>query len=159
MRRVLSLMSAAVLVLLGSAAQTHAQTYTFSGTLHGGNEIPGVVTGAAGTVTATLDVGAQTLTYRVEVYNLPSGATAAHFHVGAPGVSGPTVINFTVVTNISNDFAITGTATPSNLTARQPQGINSWEDFVQALLLGNIYVNVHSAVNPGGEIRAQLVKQ
>jgi hypothetical protein len=69
------------------------------------------------------------------------------------------VINFTVVTNISNDFAITGTATPSNLTARQPQGINSWEDFVQALLLGNIYVNVHSAVNPGGEIRAQLVKQ
>lgn len=159
MRCVLSLTGAAVLGLVVSAVPAEAQTYTFSGTLHGGNEIPGVVTGAVGTVTATLDVAAQTLTYRVDVYNLPSGATAGHFHVGAPGVSGPTVINFTVVPNISNDFAITGTARPSDLTPRQPQGINSWEDFVQALLLGNIYANVHSAANPGGEIRAQLVRQ
>ena len=41
---------------------------------------------------------------------------------------------------------------------RAPQGINSCEDFEQALLLGNTYVNVHSTANPGGEIRGQLVR-
>jgi hypothetical protein len=30
---------------------------------------------------------------------------------------------------------------------------------VQAILGGNSYCNVHSAVNPGGEIRGQLVLQ
>jgi hypothetical protein len=34
------------------------------------------------------------------------------------------------------------------------------DDFIQALLLGNVYMNVHSTNNPGGEIRgAVLVKQ
>ena len=87
----------------------------------------------------------------------PSGATVAHFHASGPGVAGPTVVNFTFPVNISNDFAITGTATAADLTPRQAQGINSWEDFIQALTLGQIYVNVHSQVNPGGEIRGQVV--
>ena len=42
---------------------------------------------------------------------------------------------------------------------RAPQGINSCEDFEQALLLNNTYVNVHSTANPGGEIRGQLIRQ
>ena len=89
---------------------------------------------------------------------MPVGTTAGHFHVGAAGVAGPTVINFTVSTGISNDFAITGTATSADLTLRAAQGIGSWEDFQQALLLGNMYINVHSTNNPGGEIRGQLVR-
>ena len=97
------------------------------------------------------------MTYRIDVYNMPVGTTASHFHVGAPGVDGPVVVNFTVPAGISNDFAISGTASAADLTARAAQGINSWEDFVQALLLGNIYMNVHSTANPGGEIRGQVV--
>jgi len=69
------------------------------------------------------------------------------------------VINLTVPAGgISNDYALTGTATTTDLVARAAQGINSWEDFVQALLLGNTYVNVHSTANPGGEIRGQLTR-
>ena len=37
------------------------------------------------------------------------------------------------------------------------QGIRSADDMFQAILGGNSYVNVHSAVNGGGEIRGQLV--
>ena len=62
------------------------------------------------------------------------------------------------VSGISNDFAITGTASATDLTVRAPQGINSWEDFIQSLLLGNVYMNVHSTANTGGEIRGQVIR-
>lgn len=157
MRRVLSLIFAGVFVL-AAAAQAQAQTYTFTAKLSGGNETPAlVITGAGGTATVTLDTAANTVSWVIDVYNLPSGVTAGHIHVGAPGVGGPTLINFTVVAGTSNDFRISGSAVASDLTARQPQGINSWDDFEQAMLSGDCYVNVHSQVNPGGEIRGPLV--
>jgi len=157
MQRVLTLAMAGVFALLVST-QAQAQTYNFTATLHGGNETPAVSTGAAGSATATLNATTGVLTYRVEVYNMPVGTTAGHIHVGAAGVSGPTVINFTVSTGISNDYAITGTATSAELTLRAAQGIGSWDDFQQALILGNMYINVHSTNNPGGEIRGQLTR-
>jgi hypothetical protein len=157
MRRALSLAIAGLFVLLVSA-QAQAQTVHFTAALSGGNENPGVVTGSVGTGTVSVDLATQVVTYRIDVYNMPVGTTAGHFHVGAAGVNGPVVVNFTVSANISNDFAITGTATAASLTARAAQGINSWDDFIQALLLGNIYMNVHSTANPGGEIRGQVVR-
>jgi CHRD domain len=158
MQRVLTLAMAGVLAMLVST-RAEAQTFTFTAALHGGNEVPAVVTGSAGTATVTLNTTTGVLTYRVEVYNMPVGTTAGHIHVGAAGVGGPTVINFTIPPGgISNDFALTGTATATDLTLRQAFGIGSWDDFQQALLLGNMYVNVHSTNNPGGEIRGQLTR-
>ena len=148
------------LFVLATATQAQAQTVNFTAALHGGNEVPGVLTGAVGTGTVSVNLATQVVTYRIDVYNMPVGTTASHFHVGAPGVAGPVVVNFTVVAGISNDFAISGTASATDLVARGAQGINSWEDFLQALMLGNVYMNVHSTNNPGGEIRGQvLVKQ
>jgi hypothetical protein len=40
---------------------------------------------------------------------------------------------------------------------RGDQGIRSADDVFQAILGGNTYVNVHSQVNPAGEIRGRLV--
>ena len=160
MRRALTLAIAGLFVLLVSSAQAQAQTITFNAQLHGGNEVPGVVTGSAGTSVVTWNTATRTGTYRVDVYNMPVGTTASHIHVGAAGVAGPVVINFTVPAGgISNDYALTGTFACSDVVARAPQGINSCDDFEQALLLGNTYVNVHSTANTGGEIRGQLVRQ
>jgi hypothetical protein len=156
MRR-LSLAIAGLFVLLVSS-QAQAQTVTFTAALHGGNENPVVVTGAVGSGTVSVNLATQVVTYRIDVYNMPVGTTASHFHVGAPGANGPVIVNFTVAPNISNDFAISGTASAADLTVRAAQGINSWEDFIQALLLGNVYMNVHSTANPGGEIRGQVVR-
>ena len=159
MRSVLSLTIAGVFTLLIST-QAQAQTVTFTANLHGGNEVPGVVTGSAGTSTVTWNTATRTGTYRVDVFNMPVGTTASHIHVGAAGVGGPVVINFTVPAGgISNDFGLTGTFACSDVVVRAAQGINSCEDFEQSLLLGNAYVNVHSTANPGGEIRGQLVRQ
>ena len=159
MRRVLSLVIAGAFTLLFSA-QAQAQTLTFTATLSGSNEAPPVAaTGAGGFATVTLNLTAQTLSWVVDVFNLPSGVTAGHIHAGGVGVAGPVVVNFTVPTNASNDFRITGSARPTDVVARQPQGVNTWEDLVQAMMTGHTYVNVHSQVNPGGEVRGQLVQQ
>lgn len=156
MRR-LSLAIAGLFILVASS-QAQAQTITFNAQLNGGNEPVVVVTGSVGTAVVTWNTATKAGTYRVDVYNMPVGTTAGHFHVGAAGTAGATVINFTVPAGISNDFAITGTATVADLTLRVAQGIGSWDDFQQALLLGNIYANVHSTNNPGGEIRGQVVR-
>jgi hypothetical protein len=156
MRR-LSLALAALFVLAASS-QAQAQTINFTAALSGGNEVPGVSTGSVGTGTVSLNVATGVVTYRIDVYNMPVGTTASHFHVGAAGTNGPVVVNFTVAQGISNDYAISGTASAADLTLRQANGIGSWDDFLQSLLLGNIYMNVHSTANPGGEIRGQVVR-
>jgi hypothetical protein len=156
-RRTRSLVTALALagaLLVPMAAS--AQTITLTANLTGGEENPGILTGAHGNAVVTLDYGAQRITYRVNVYNLPSGLTASHIHVGAIGQNGPVIFNFAVTNNISNDFALIGELTAADLVARQPQGINSWDDAAFAIASGNAYVNVHSSVNPGGEIRGQL---
>jgi len=149
------------LFILAAASQAQAQTITFTAQLHGGNEVPVVVTGSAGTATVTWNTVTKTGTYDVKVYNMPVATTASHIHAGAVGAGGPVVVNFVVpgVGAISNDYGFSGTFGCSDVVPRAPQGINSCEDFEQALLLNNTYANVHSTANPGGEIRGQLIRQ
>jgi hypothetical protein len=145
--------------LLGSAAGASAQTFTLTATLTGAGETPapGLNTGAFGSATVVVDVTARTVTYNVQVFNLPSGVTASHIHVGAVGTAGPVVVNFAPPVNASNDFGFSGTVKDTEFVLRADQGIRSADDMFQAILGGNSYVNVHSSVNPGGEIRGQLV--
>jgi hypothetical protein len=149
----------AAMVTIGlTAVPASAQTFTLTATLSGAEETPapGLNTGAFGNATVVVNMTARTVTWTVDVFNLPSGVTAGHIHVGAVGTAGPTVINFAVPTNASNDFSITGSAVDSTFTLRPDKGIRSADDVFQAILGGNMYVNVHSAVNTGGEIRGQL---
>jgi hypothetical protein len=143
------LAAAAALVVL-TAAPAAAQSFTLTANLSGAGEATsianGVNTGAFGDCKVVVDMGAQTVSYAVNVFNLPSGVTASHIHVGAEKTAGPVVVNFVVPQSSSNDFGFSGTVAFSAFV-------------VQAILGGNSYCNVHSAVNPGGEIRGQLVLQ
>jgi hypothetical protein len=157
MRRVV-VMLAATILLGATAGAAEAQTIRFTAALAGTNETPPVLTGAFGNATVALDTATQTVTWSIDVFNLPSGVTAAHFHVGGPGVAGPTVVTIPVTPNQSNDFNLSGSATSANLTVRGDQGIRSWDDFMQSLQGGQTYINVHTAVNGGGEIRGQVIR-
>ena len=157
MRPTMKCLIAAAALVLGASAQANAQTLRLTAVLSGANETPAiVVTGATGTAEVFVNLATQKVTYTVNVFNLPSGATGGHFHVGGPGAGGPIVVDLTPPANISNDFTLSGSADAASLRVRADQGIRTWEDFIQALVGGQVYVNIHSAVNPGGETRGQL---
>jgi hypothetical protein len=161
MRRVL-FTAAAVLFMSGLAGTANAQSniVRFVAVLSGANETPapGVLTGAFANATVTLDLNTQTVTWNIDVFNLPTGTNNAHFHVGGAGLAGPTVVNIPFPANISNDFNLSGSATAANLNVRADQGIRSWEDFIQSLLGGQTYLNIHTTTNAGGEIRGQVIR-
>jgi hypothetical protein len=148
-----------------AAAPVSAQTFRLTASLNGANEpviqtgqvAPGLNTGAFGDAVVIVNMTARTVTYTVNVFNLPSGVTASHIHAGAAGTAGPVVVNFAPPLTASNDFTYTGTVKDTEFLLRPDQGIRSADDMFQAILGGNSYVNVHSSVNPGGEIRGQLV--
>jgi hypothetical protein len=135
-----------------------AQVVTVTAQLYGGEEIPvpSAPTGAHGNAVVTVDRAAQRITYRVNVYNLPTGITASHIHVGPVGQAGPIIFNFNVTATVSNDFSYSGEVTAADLLVRAPNGIGSFDDAAMAIASGLTYVNVHSQANPGGEIRGQL---
>lgn len=159
MRRVMLMMVAAMFVLAAERT-AQAQVVRFTANLSGNQETPapGVLTGAFGNATVSIDLGTGTLRWSIDVFNMPSGTNNAHFHVGGPGLAGPTVVNVAFPAQISNDFNLSGEATAANLTPRADQGIRSWDDFIQSLLGGQMYLNIHSNVNAGGEIRGQVIR-
>ena len=106
--------------------------------LNGSNEVPAVTTSASGSGTVSVS-SERAVTARITVSGMT--ATAAHIHSGAPGSNGPVIVPF--VKEGDNTFV----AAP---------GAKMTEEQYRAYKSGNTYVNVHSAKNPGGEIRAQL---
>lgn len=134
-----------------------AQQLQMTAELSGGNEAPSKVTSAAlGNAECSVNISARTIGCTGTVFNLPSGVTQGHIHVGAEGVAGPVVCNAVVPVNASNDFNFSISCDESNIVLRPEIGIRSFEDFLQAVVGENSYVNIHSAVNPGGEVRGQL---
>jgi len=106
--------------------------------LSGAEEVPPVNTQASG-VSRIAVIGDKTVTGSVEVRNLST--TAAHIHLAPKGQNGPVIIP--LVKTGENVWSV-----PANTILSSAQ--------FDAYRSGNLYVNVHSAANPNGEIRAQL---
>lgn len=115
----------------------------FAAFLKGANEVPPVDTDSSGVGRFELsDDG--TLTWELAVRDI-TDITLAHIHTGAPGVNDPPIVTLYDGTGTFDpDNPISGTAT---LTDEQ----------VANLLAGNLYVNVHTTANPGGQIRSQIM--
>ena len=84
-----------------------------------------------------------TLNYVVQLSDLTDFATIAHLHTGELGSAGGVVLNMT-----DNLF--------ENLIVGNDLSVDS--TLVDNILAGDIYVNVHTASNPMGEIRGQLYR-
>lgn len=120
----------------------HAELINFKADMNSAQEVPPQVSAGSGVAILTLDTATKVLGYKVTYSNLTSPATAAHMHGPAlPGANAGVVVPF-------KDPAspIVGT-TP--LTDAQ----------IADLMAGKYYVNVHTSINKGGEIRGQVVKQ
>ena len=144
----------------GSLAQQPASTSEIStGTLAGGQVVPPAATGALGVGTLFLSRSLRTIGYRANVFNLPSGLVAAHLHVGSPGVTGPIVATLNVLQNLSSDFTLSGTVFEDQLQLRPEEGLRSLDDVMQAAASGALYLDIHTASRPNGEIRGQMCPQ
>lgn len=136
---VVVLASAAVgaLTMVGlSGATTHATTWT-AGLSSGQSKQVVKTPSAHGLFKGTLR--GTTLTWKLTFSKLSGPSTAAHIHMAARGKSGPIVVPLCAPCT----SGVTGTATISPALLA---------DFKKHLL----YVNVHTAKNPDGEIRGQL---
>jgi len=133
----------ATVFAVGWLSAASAAMINFTATMNSASEVPPKTSAGTGDALATLDTVAKTLTYTVTFQNLTGPATAAHFH--GPAAAGA---NSGVAVPLGNNptSPIHGTAT---LTDAQ----------IADLEAGKWYVNVHTAANPGGEIRGQVTQK
>jgi hypothetical protein len=111
-------------------------------TLDGASEVPPNTSAGKGTADIDYDAASKKLTWKLTYSGLSGPATAAHFH--GPAEAGK---------NAGVAVAIPGA------TASPAEGSATLTDAQAAdLIAGKYYVNVHTAANPGGEIRGQVTK-
>ena len=114
----------------------------FKATLDGASEVPANTSTGKGTADIDYDAASKKLTWKLTYSGLTGPATAAHFH--GPAEAGK---------NAGVAVAIPGA------TASPAEGSATLTDAQAAdLMAGKYYVNVHTAANPGGEIRGQVTK-
>lgn len=136
-KKLLGLALGAILVLL-SACVIMSPVRNVGLTLTGAEEVPPVATDARGT--GTLMVADNRAVSGVLTTSGLTGVEA-HIHVGARGENGPIAIG---LVRTADDVWVV------------PSGAKFTADQYAAFLAGRTYVNVHSAGNRAGEIRAQL---
>jgi hypothetical protein len=125
-------------LLLLASISLHAQQPMMI-SLKGAAEVPAVNTPASGTGQITV-LADQTVSGSIKTAGLVP--TAAHIHEGASGQSGPAIITLTKTG--ADSFVVPDAA---RLTDAQYASFKS----------GDLYINVHSARHPTGEIRGQLL--
>lgn len=120
--------------------------YAGSSDMSGSQEVPAVITGASGTIRVTYSQRSKILTYLITWINLSGNPTGAHIHgLAEAGVNAGVVQAFG-----GFPAATIGSYTGSLFV----DGVKVIEE---NLLSGKYYVNIHTAVNPGGQIRGQII--
>ena len=140
-RQKLNLLALAMGASVAFCGPAFADKVALKAQLSGATEVPANTSKGAGTASITFDTASKTLTWKLDYSGLTGPATMAHFH--GPAEAGK---NAGVAVPISN--AVSGTEGKATLTDAQAAD----------LLAGKYYVNVHTAANPGGEIRGQVTK-
>jgi hypothetical protein len=111
-------------------------------TLDGKSEVPANTSTGTGTADIDYDAASKKMSWKVTYSGLSGPATAAHFH--GPAEAGKNGGVAVAIPNATSSPA-EGSATLTDAQAAD-------------LLAGKYYVNVHTAANPGGEIRGQVMK-
>lgn len=130
----------ALIAGLGLTA-ARAEMVTLKADLKGSNEVPPNTSAGSGKAEATLNTETKVLTWTVTFKDLSGPPVGAHFHGPAEsGKNAGIVMPFRTL-----ESPIQGTATLSDAQ-------------VSDLLAGKWYANIHTAANPGGELRGNMAK-
>ena len=162
----MTLRASVVLLILAGSASCESFTEVigpthYSATLDGANVKPSAVAGlATGTITASWDPVDRVLTYTLGYSELGGAATNVHIH-GPAGVNGvaEVLIDFEDLPDGSNGELTKGTS--GSATGRIDLSLAitptvSGDSLVTLLQRNQLYVDVHTSTNPGGEIRGNV---
>lgn len=173
MRRVA--LSIALVALVSASTVVWAQGFKkISELLTGYEEVPSVSTTGTGDFNARISNDGSRIDWELSYADLEGAVQQAHIHFGQKGVNGG--ITVFLCTNLGNGPAgtqpcpappatISGTIVAADVSPNIPatqlartQGINTGEidELIKAIRAGATYVNVHSTLWPGGEIRSQI---
>ena len=130
--------AALIAVLTLAACSTMMKGDGIKVSLSGSQEVPANKSMASGSGTIVIGPD-KSVSGSVTVTGMT--ATAAHIHLASAGKNGPVVVPF--IKSGENTFA---PAANAKLTDTQYESFKA----------GDLYVNVHSAAFPGGEVRGQL---
>jgi hypothetical protein len=131
----------AALGLSACGSMMASNTMALSAKLSGASEVPANASTGSGMLNASLDKQTNVLTWTVTYAGLTGPVKAGHFHgPAAAGANAGVAMGFSG----SVESPIKGSAT---LTAAQAADV----------VAGKWYVNLHTAANPGGEVRGQVM--
>ncbi|HQT76383.1 MAG: hypothetical protein B7Z80_18750 [Rhodospirillales bacterium 20-64-7] len=124
------------------AGSASAATLHYTAHLTGRAEVPKTESKGTGTFVASYDTKTKQLSYTLTFQNLSGPATAAHLHGPATRKE-----NAGVVAPLGG----------KNPTSPVSGTLTLTQDQANALRSHKLYVNVHTAANPAGEIRGQVM--
>lgn len=130
---------AAAFTAVLAVAPVSAEMLAFKADLKGASEVPPADTAATGTATVDVDTATKEVKWTIQFSGLSGDATAAHFH--GPAAEGE---------NAGPAVDISGKIESGSATFTDAQ--------LADLQAGKMYINIHSAKFPDGEIRGQVVK-
>ena len=132
------------MLALGAAVAFAGPAYAekMKAMLDGKSEVPPNASTGKGTADVDYDAATKKLTWKLTYSGLSGPATAAHFH--GPAEAGKNAGVAVAIPNAGTSPA-EGSATLTDAQAAD-------------LMAGKYYVNVHTAANPGGEIRGMVTK-
>lgn len=149
---------------LFAASPAGATILNFQARLSGAEEVPPVMTPAAGRAKIQFDGIADTLLLRVGVRDLKRGLADGHVHAAPFGANGPVVAGFPALplgqTSFRHvrtlDLANPATYRPAFLAASGGTAAGARDALIGLPWGGGIYVNIHSTAHPPGEVRGQV---
>jgi hypothetical protein len=157
-------------LMMGMEQVSHAAIIHYSATLSGPAESPPNLSPGTGFATVTIDDVADTMRIQMSFSGLLGSTTASHIHaatavagLGTAGVATttPTFAAFPLGVTSGTydntlDLTLASSWNPTFVTAHTDiAGAESF--FLDALIAGKGYLNIHTNVFPGGEIRGFLV--
>ncbi|MDB5119723.1 MAG: domain containing protein [Sphingobacteriales bacterium] len=112
--------------------------------LNGGQEVPANTSLAKGSLDVSYNKSTKMLKYTLRWNSLTGNAIAAHIHgEAAPGVNAP--VKHPIVIPLAMSGELTDSVSVDEVAIKEA-----------GLLAGLYYVNIHTPLFPGGEIRAQI---
>jgi hypothetical protein len=135
-------LNVAVLLWAVALGAAYADTVALKADLEPSSEVPPKTSQGHGALDATFDTSTKALKWNITYQGLSGPATAAHFHGPAPVGQ-----NADVRVPIPKDKLATPISGSATLTEQQ----------VAELMGGKWYFNIHTAQNPSGEIRGQVL--